>query len=284
MATFENRATLSYGGRTTDSNVVTGEILEVLSVTKTAVRAAYTSGGTVTYVVSIVNTGAAAFTGIGVSDDLGAYAFGGQTLVPLTYVAGTTQYYVNGVLQATPDVTAGPPLSVTGLTVPAGGSVTLIYEAQTNEYTPLALESTVVNTVTVTGDRLAAPLTATATVGALSEARLSVCKSLSPATVAENGRLTYTFAFSNTGSAAAEEADALVLTDTFDPRLSDLTVTYNGVALAEGTDYTYDPATGQFATVAGRITVPAAAYTQDAATGAVVTTPGSGVLTVTGTI
>ena len=27
MATFENRATLSYNGRTTDSNVVTGEIL-----------------------------------------------------------------------------------------------------------------------------------------------------------------------------------------------------------------------------------------------------------------
>ena len=102
MATFENRATLSYGGRTTDSNVVTGEILEVLSVTKTAVRAAYTSGGTVTYVVSIVNTGTAAFTGIAVSDDLGAYAFGEATLVPLTYLAGTMQYYVNGVLQTAP--------------------------------------------------------------------------------------------------------------------------------------------------------------------------------------
>ncbi len=284
MATFENRATLSYGGRTTDSNVVTGEIREVLSVTKTAVRSAYTSGGAVTYVVSIVNTGTAAFTGLTVTDDLGAHAFGEKTLVPLTYTAGTAQYYVNGILQAAPDVTAGPPLTVTDLAVPAGGSATLIYEAQTNEFAPLALESTIVNTVTVTGERLAAPLTATATVGALSEARLSVCKSLSPATVAENGRLTYTFAISNTGSAAAEEADAIVLRDTFDPRLTDLTVTYNGVTLTAPDDYTYDPAAGLFATVPGRITVPAATFTQDAETGAVVTTPGSGVLTVTGTI
>ena len=36
MATFTNRATLSYNGRTTDSNTVVGTFLETLSVTKTA--------------------------------------------------------------------------------------------------------------------------------------------------------------------------------------------------------------------------------------------------------
>ena len=46
------------------------------------------------------------FTGITVTDNLGAYPFGGNTLVPLTYIAGTAKYYVNGVVQATPAVTA----------------------------------------------------------------------------------------------------------------------------------------------------------------------------------
>ena len=51
-----------------------------------------------------------------------------------------------------------------------------------------------------------------------------------------------------------------------------------------GTDYTYNTATGEFATVAGKITVPAATYTQNAATGLWTTTPGTATLTVSGTV
>ena len=54
--------------------------------------------------------------------------------------------------------------------------------------------------------------------------------------------------------------------------------------LSAGTGYTYDEATGQFATVPGIITVPAATYTQDPVTGEYTTTPGLATLTVTGTI
>ena len=42
--------------------------------------------------------------------------------------------------------------------------------------------------------------------------------------------------------------------------------------------------TGQFATVAGQITVPAATYSQDPATGVYVVQPGVSTLTVTGTV
>ena len=55
-------------------------------------------------------------------------------------------------------------------------------------------------------------------------------------------------------------------------------------ALASPTDYTYDEATALFSTVAGVLTVPAATYTQDSATGEYTITPGSVTLTVTGTI
>jgi hypothetical protein len=47
MATFTNQATLTYNDTTTSSNIVTGEILEVLSATKTAVVDRYDPNGTV---------------------------------------------------------------------------------------------------------------------------------------------------------------------------------------------------------------------------------------------
>ena len=48
-------------------------------------------------------------------------------------------------------------------------------------------------------------------------------------------------------------------------------------------DYTYDAATGAFATVAGKLTVPEATFTQNA-DGSWTVTPGQSVLTVTGTV
>lgn len=45
MATFENYATLTYTGGTTNSNTVTGELTENLAATKTAIGGTYTPGG-----------------------------------------------------------------------------------------------------------------------------------------------------------------------------------------------------------------------------------------------
>mgnify|MGYP002516954744 CR=1 FL=1 len=44
MATFYNQATLTVGGTVTNSNIASGELVEVLSVTKTAVRDTYQVG------------------------------------------------------------------------------------------------------------------------------------------------------------------------------------------------------------------------------------------------
>lgn len=98
-----------------------------------------------------MNSSAAALTGLTVTDTLGSYTFSGNTLYPLTYVTGSLLYYVNGALQATPTVTATAPLTVTGVTVPAGGSAMLIYTARVNEYAPLGVEDSITNTATITG-------------------------------------------------------------------------------------------------------------------------------------
>ena len=281
---FQNMATLPYTGGTVNSNIVTGELREVLTAAKTAVRENYEPGGTVTYVVSLTNSGVTPLTGLTISDNLGGYAFGGATLYPLAYLPGSVRYYVNGALQAAPVVNAGPPMTVTGITVPAGGSALVIYETEVTRYAPLAAESSIVNTITVPSGGLAAPVTAEETVGAVSSPRLSITKGLNPTVVAENGRITYTFTIQNTGNTPVTATDDVILRDTFDPVLNGLTVTYNGAPWTAGTQNTYDGTTGLFATTAGQITVPAATYTQDPVTGAWAVTPGVSELIVTGTV
>ena len=284
MAQFTNQAQLSYNNATINSNVAVGEVLEVLTAAKTAVTETYSQGETVTYAVSAVNTGSTPLNGIAVSDDLGAYTFGEATLYPLSYVDGSARLYINGVLQAAPTVVAGPPLAISGITIPAGGNMVLIYEATVNSYAPLGEGDSIVNTATVTGGGLSTPLTVTETVTPVSAPMLTITKSISPVPVAENGVVTYTFVIRNNGNAPADAAANVTLSDTFLPVLSDLTVLLDGVALTPVTDYNYAVTEGNFATVPGVITVPAATYTQDPTTGVWSITPGVTTLTVTGTI
>ena len=283
MATFTNRATLSYSGRTTDSNVVTGTVTETLSVTKTALTSTYSAFGRQTYVISFVNTGTVPYTGLTVTDDLGAYTEGGNTYYPLAYTENSLRYYVNGILQAAPTVAATQPLTISGITVPAGGNALLVYETDLTGLAPLDAAGQITNTATVTGAGLTTPVTDSETINAAADADLTITKALSPTVVPENGTITYTFTIQNFGNTDAVATDDVTVTDTFDPVLSDLTVTYQGTAWTEGVNYNYDPVTGVFSTVPGQITVPAATYTR-AETGEWIVNPGAVTLTVTGTI
>ena len=279
MAIFTNQATLTYSGGSANSNVAVGEILEVLSADKTAVSGTYAPGELVTYVITIRNTGTGAFTNLTVTDNLG-----GGANAPLTYEEGTVLYFVNGVPQAAPAVTPGAPLVFTGISVPAGGSAVIVYQARANAFASPEVEGFITNTVTITGGGLTTPVTATETVNAAIGAMLTITKTISPAQVADNGRVTYTFLIQNSGNEAVTAEDDATVTDTFDPILTDITVTLNGVTLTEGVGYTYDEATGLFTTVPGVITVPAATFTRDGATGEYSRTPGLATLIVTGTI
>lgn len=284
MAAFYNQATLSYNGNTTTSNITTGEILEVLSATKTALRSTYDSNEKITYIISIINSGSTAFTGLTVTDNLGADTEAGQTTRPLTFVSDSVRYYVNGVLTAAPTVTATAPLTITGINIPAGGNATIIYQAAVNQYAPLDTTGSITNTATISGPGITNDIEASETVTADNSAMLTISKSLSPTTVTENGQITYTFIIQNLGNTAADAADNVTITDTFTPALDPISVTFNGKAWAEDTHYTYSSETGAFATVPGQITVPAATFTRNPQTGAWTVNPGVSTLTVTGTV
>ncbi len=274
MAIFTNRATLTYLGRVTDSNTVTGTINSGITVTKTALNPTYSIGDTLTYALALVNVSASPLS-LTVTDDLGAD--GGTA--PLTYVSGSLTAFVNGVLTAAA-VTDEAPLTFT-LALPVGGTAVVIYEAEVNRYASPELGGTITNTASIDGCDAAA--TATAAVTAAAEPDLTITKALSPTTVTEDQPLTYTFEIANRGNTAVVATDDAVVSDTFDPILTISSVTFNGLPLAEGTGYSYNAATGDFTTLPGAITVPAATFTQEL-DGSYSVTPGTSVLQITGTL
>lgn len=284
MAQFTNQATLSYGNTVTNSNVAVGEILEVISATKTAINATYGQNDTITYIISIINSGSSAFNNLTLTDNLGTYTFGTGTLTPLDYTEGTLRYYVNGVLQASPNVTVNQDsIVVNGISVPANGNAILVYEVSTNAYAPLGDDGQITNTATIGGMGIT-PILAEETVNAEARPNVTITKSISPVPVAEGETVTYTFLIQNTGNTPLIATDNAVITDLFDPVLTNVQATFNGTAWTDGTEYNYNQATGFFETVAGEVTVPAATYTQDPTTGLWSITPGTSTLVVTGTI
>ncbi len=286
MATFTNQATLSYNGRLTNSNITTGELLDAVSMTKTAISTSYGENDSVVYAINIVNTGNTPINNVIVNDNLGAYTVGTlpttTTVYPLDYVDGSAKLFINGILSTAPAATAGPPLVFSGFNIPTGANATLIYEATPNSFAPIGQTDSITNTATLTADGVTA-ITDAATLPAGVGADLTITKALSPAVVTDNNELTYTFIIQNTGNAEVA-GDDVIVTDTFNPILNPITVTYNGTAWAEGTNYTYDETTGEFATLPGQITVPAATYTQDPTTGVITRSPGVVVISVTGTV
>lgn len=283
MAQFTNQARLSYNNTVAVSNVAVGEIVDAISVTKTAVVDTYFVNGSVTYIINIINSGSVSYSGVSLTDNLGEYQFGNTTLVPLDYVEGSLKYFINGILQPSPEITAEPLINISGISVPAGGNVTIAYEANINEFAPLNENGQILNEVTVLGGGIN-PVKAQETVTATTGPALSIEKAISPVPVSANGLVTYTFTIRNSGNTPIVATDNAVISDLFNPILTELQVSFNGTLLAQDTGYTYNEASGLFETTEGQITVPSATYTQDPQTGEWTLTPGVSTLVVTGRI
>lgn len=283
MAIFRNQATLIFNGRETSSNVTVGELQSGLTLTKTAVTTGYGMGDRIVYVVNIANSGAAV-SGATLTDDLGSYTAGDLTLTPLDYVDGSLLYYVNGAPAVSPEASPGAPLVISGIDIPQGANVQLIYEVQTNEFAPMESGAEITNTATLNGGGIAEALSDSATVAARDDVSLTIAKALCPPVVNDNDPLTYTFIIQNSGNTEIEATDGVTVRDTFTPILTDIEVRFNGTLWTEGVEYEYDEATGLFTTNSGSITVPAASYAQSTETGAYSMTPGVSVITVSGTV
>ena len=199
-----------------------------------------------------------------------------RAAAPLTYV-GPASLFVNGeyVSAIEPAESTGG-LSFTVPNVPAGGNAQILYRTEVNGYAPLAGGSTITNTASTVGGA-----TDSVTLTAENKADVRVLKAMSPDPVTAGGTLTYTFDIYNYGNA---EATGLILTDSFDPAPTGITVTVDGENVPE-TGYNYVSGVLTLPSGTGsEITVPAATYTSAPVTGEVSVTPGHISVIVTGTV
>lgn len=285
MATFYNQATLTFDGKTLTSNQTEGEVVTRVTLTKTAVSSDYGPDENIVYAITLVNTDDTAKTNVTVADNLGMFKpAAGPEIVPLSYVGGSVLYYQNGILQSSPSVSAGPPLVISGITIPAGGNVIILYEVKANEYAPRGENATITNSVEATGEGLCEELSDSTVIPTRNEPILSIAKAICPESVSCGDQVTYTFIIQNTGNTPVVATDNLVVSDLFNPVLTDIVVSLNGTPLSEESQYAYNEQTGEFTTIGGAIPVPAATFTRDSETGLISTAPGVAVLTVSGRI
>ena len=284
--TITNRASLryTYGAvtETVASNTANTVVNDPLTVSKSSLESAYRAGEPITYLITVTNGSDATLTNVTITDDLGAFEpSAGLTVTPLTYT-GPAKLYQSGVFSAelTPAV-AQDSVSFTVPSIPPAANVTILYKATPNEYAPMDVGSEITNTASF-APTVSEPITAQHTVPADAYAAVTIEKEMTPNPVTGSGPLVNTFTITNTGNVAATD---LVLSDTFNPQLSDLTVTVNG-APAAASDYTYENGvlTLPAEESALALTVPAATFVIDPTTGVITSTPGVTTVTVTGTL
>lgn len=277
MAIITNQATITYQSngvsQTATSNIATTNLEGPFTVTKTSLGQEYALNNDITYILTTTNNGATTLTNVQITDDLGT---GELDNAPLTYV-GPAQLYLNGILTNTLVVSQDDNQVIFTIpTLAPETTATIVYRATPNQYAPLETNSEITNTASWLADGITEETTDTNTVTVEENANVTITKAMSPDPVTSGDTLTYTFNLTNTGNIDAQN---VVLTDTFDPAPTNITVTVNGVVL-QPTDYTYTNGT---LTIDSGLTVPAATYTTNP-DGIVIIEPGTALITVTGTI
>lgn len=287
MPTIENFATVSYTSsgisETKTSNVAEVELESSVGFTKSTVGQTYTEGSTVTYILTISNTSESALTNVSVTDDLGSIACEENEITPLTFNAeavllinGEDRTELLGVDSSLPQR-----VIFTIDSLPSNSVANIIYTVTVNEYAPLEAESFIENTAELTSDSACADSVASATINVLEAANVSVFKQMCPNPVVCGGTITYTIRIYNYGNV---EAENVVLSDTFNPAPTNITVSRDGTVLI-GTDYTYIDGTLRVpATDSVNITVPAATFVRDPETCIVSVEPGVVEYVIRGTI
>ena len=277
MAIIENFATVRYtsGGvtETTVSNLAQIDLTSSVTLTKVPLGAVYGNDSLMTYILTVQNTADAPLTGIVIQDNLGTFPYGETALTPLDY-GGNALLLIDGQ-DATPSLTVDSStpsaLIFSFPSLGAGISANIVYTARINEFAPLEVGGSIINTATLSADAECADGTASATVRVEEGANLSVFKQMCPNPVVCGSKVTYSIRVSNYGNAPAEDVQ---LVDALDPAPELLSITRNGSPLV-ATDYTYE--SGVLTIIAGSATgdtVPAATFTRDPVTGAVSIAPG----------
>ena len=239
-----------------------------LQITKTASATSATPGDTITYTISVTNTGAGAFPGAAISDDLASVLDDASYNSDVTATSGTASF-------------ASPRLSWTG-DVPSGEAVLITYSVTVND--PDAGDGSLHNTVVgPPGSNCAAgsaDALCTSTVGIGS---LDIAKTATPSSdpVVPGSKVVYTITIENTGSgdylgASIHDDLSAVLDDaTYDNDAAASPGSAPPTYAAPVLSWTDDVAAGQTVTITYSVTANAVGNGDATLANAVVGPPGS---------
>ena len=266
--TMSNQATATYtfAGSTEELTEISNENQVILrnetgiSITKTSDTNTFLPGQTITYYVSITNTGSLYFTGVRITDDLTGTGY-------LTYVPNSARLFINGQWLAA-EVVSTNPLVATLSPLSPSGSYLLMYQATVSSSIPATVD-TLSNSVegigytwnsTVTGN-------STYTLTRSTSGDLTIIKTSSESTVSVGQVFNYTLTLSNT-------SDTIATLSSLEDQLPEgFTITSISMRIGSGstttlasTDYTVDST--------NLLTIPSS-------TGPVLTVPANGTSVIT---
>ncbi len=167
-----------------------------ISVGKACQNESFVPGDTVTYIVTIANTGASYFTGVRVVDNLGTNNY-------LTYVTGSAMLYYNQQY-VRPEIASTNPLTFTLSPLSPGQSMVLTYSCRVLNSLPASVQ-TITNAVTATGYTYNSTVTGSASceISRSSVASLSINKSATAESVAPGELFSYNITLTNQGTTSA---------------------------------------------------------------------------------
>nr|BFE51512.1 DUF11 domain-containing protein [Saccharothrix mutabilis subsp. capreolus] len=239
---LDNAVTNTTSGLPPEPPVVTSTPITAMAVTKTVDRASAAVGDTVTYTITVANTGQTTITGATITDDLTG-VLDDATVQSTTSSTGTTQL-------------APPTLTWTG-DLPVGGSATITYTVTVHN--PLTGDGTLTNAVTNTTPELPPqPPVLTST----PIAAMEITKSVDRASAAVGDTVTYTITVTNTGQVPfTAPTNAAAFSDDLTGVLDDATFG-TATATTGTTDFSYPTLTwtgdlpvGATATITYTVTV-----------------------------
>ena len=268
-----NEATISYvfsgstEARTDTSNVTNVTLRDAngISITKTSGSTTFVPGGTITYVVTITNTGTSWFSGVRITDNLSGNGY-------LTYVPDSAVLFINSQYLA-PEIASTSPLVFTLSPLSVGQTMVLTYTCRVPNTIPATVES-ITNTVEGIGYTFNSTATDTSshTVTRSSVSEVNITKTASAESVAPGELFSYTLTLTNQGTTLAN------VTSVVDDLPEQFTI--SSIRLRIGTGATTTLSTSDYVLDSNnRLTIPSS-------TGPSITVPGSGstVITITGTL